>query len=177
MEYTLNFALELKRDGEYIIYPEKFADQPIPISVPEIVTILEKFIKQSFQLAGIVEKPESQKVQSADDLSAEKVQGEVKAGNENLISQSPLKGLSGQAYYCQFKDLDQPKIKEITSDLSNYLQESISKINSNNFLVDETGDLVSAIKQVMEIRNYLAIYLKKPPNKTYKNGYFFIMQI
>ena len=177
MNYTLNFALNLKKEGEHIVYDKENFIQEARISVPDIVSILEKFLQPPFQSVGIVDKPESQKVQSADGFSREKVQGEVKASNENLISQLPLQGLSGQAYYCQIKDLDKAKIKEITSDLSNYLQESISKLNSDNFLADETGNVASGIKQVMEIRNYLALHLKKPDNKKYKKGYLFIMQI
>ncbi|MCT7959375.1 hypothetical protein NG791_01545 [Laspinema sp. D1] len=177
MKYTLNFALELKKDGEYIIYPDKWAGQPIPISNSEIIAILENFIKPSFPIAGIIEKPESPKIQSADAISDEKVQGEVQTVNENLSPQSPLKGLSGQAYYFQIKDLDDQKIQKITIDLSKYLKNCASKINSKNFFLDETTDLILGIKEVLEIRTYLAFFAKKPPNEICKNGYFFIMQI
>lgn len=178
MTYTLNFALNLNKEGEYIIYdPEQFADKPIPISVPEIITILDGFIEQSCQKAGILDNPGSQKVQSDDDLSEEKVQGAVQAVHESLIPQSPLRGLSGQAYYCQVKDLDPTQIKGITSDLSTYLQETISKLNSDNFLADETSFLLSGIKEAIDIRNYLVIYVNNPQKKIYKNGYLFIMSI
>jgi hypothetical protein len=178
MTYTLNFALNLNIEGENIIYdPEQFTDQPIPISVPEIITILERFIEKSFHRAGLLENRRSEKVQIADALSEEKVQDEVKAVNENLIARSPLKGLSGHAYYCQIKELDTQKIKKITSDLINYMHESLSNINSDNFLADETSVLVSALKEVVEIRNYLAMYFKNPPKKMYQNGYFIIILI
>ncbi|MCT7973961.1 hypothetical protein [Laspinema olomoucense] len=176
MTYTLNFALNLNKEGENIIYDsEQFADQPIQISVPQIITILERFIGKPFHRAGLIENRKSEKVQIKDAFSEKKVQDEVKAINENLIAKSSLKGLSGQAYYCQIKELDTQKINEITSDLSNYLQESISSINSENFLADETSVLISALKEVVEIRNYLARYFKKAPNKMYRNGYFVII--
>lgn len=66
MSYTLNFSRKLKKDGDEIIYdPEVFDEQPIRISVPDVVEIFEEFLK-TFEKAGLVEQSSQKDVQSED---------------------------------------------------------------------------------------------------------------
>ncbi|MCT7957859.1 hypothetical protein [Laspinema palackyanum] len=175
MKYTLNFALHLKKEGEYIVYDrESFAEKPIGISVPDIVTIFEKLI-QSFETTGLLEQllPE---VQDANPDQEERVQGEVKELDRQSSQKSHIKSLSGQVYYCQSQKLkDSQAFHEFTKDLVQYLNSCLSKINADNFLKEDTSNLVSGIKEVFELRNYLIIYIRTS-KKQYKEGYLYVME-
>ncbi|WP_254565009.1 hypothetical protein [Oscillatoria sp. HE19RPO] len=176
MTYTLNFALKLKKEGEYIVYDkESFTQGAILISVPELVTIFEKFIQQSFETTGLLEQPLPE-VQDANPDQEEKVQGEVKELERQSSQKSPIKSLSGQVYYCQSQKLkDSQSFQEFTNDLVQYINSSLSKINADNFLKYDTNNLVSGIKEVFDLKNYLIVYIMTS-KKQYKEGYLYVME-
>lgn len=177
MTYLLNFALKLKKKGEHIVYDqESFTQQAIGISVPDIVTIFDKFIQQSFETSGLVEQPPS-KVQDANPHQEEKVQGKATVFEDKSRQKLPIQSLSGQIYYCQTKKLkDTEAFQKLKNDLTEYLHKSISIISSDNLLKEETNIFISGIKEVLEVRDYLVTYTTASSMKQYQEGYLYVMK-
>lgn len=178
MKYTLNFSLGLKKEGSHIVYdPEKFAGKPVEISVPDVVKILESFI-QSFEQVGIVEQTLPKSIQSQEkekngtDNSSDKQISEQKS----LAKFPDLKSLAGKAYICKSKELDETVLNQFCTELTEYLQVCCSNFSPKNFLSEENGLYVSGLKEVLELRNYLARYTSSN-KKNYQNGYLYIMAV
>ena len=177
MKYTLNFALKLEeKDDSLIVYdPKEFAEKPISISVPEVVTILEHFIKKSFKEVGILEKASNISSQGKEKNGTDKVNAQEQLSKQKSITKFPdLKGLSGRAYIRKSKELNETTLNEFCTELTNYLQKCCLKISQNNFLSEEIGSDISGLREVLELRNYLANYTRSN-KEAYQNGYLYIM--
>ncbi|WP_416666786.1 hypothetical protein [Egbenema bharatensis] len=176
MKYTLNFSLKLDRDDHHCIVYDKggFTENPIAISIPEIVKALEHFITV-FEEVGVVEEPSSKN----DSAHTKKKANEGDIGQKESVDSmqtaksTVLKGISGKAYICQSKELNEEALARICSDLTSYFQECYSKISTENFLSDDNNSYISGIREVLEIRNYLAKYTRSK-KKSYQNGYLYI---
>ncbi|MCT7994079.1 hypothetical protein [Laspinema olomoucense] len=177
MTYNLNFAIKFKKEGEYIVYDrDSFTQGAIRISVPDIVTIFDKFIQQSFETTGLLDQPPS-KVKDANLHQEEKVQGKVTVFEEQSVPKTTIQSLSGEVYYCQTKKIkDTIAFQEFKNDLAEYLHKSLSRINSDNLLKEETNVFISGIKEVLEVRNYLVTYTTNSSKKQYKEGYLYVMK-
>lgn len=173
MKYTLNFALKLEQDNSSIVYnSEGFTEKPIPISVPEIVTIFEHFI-ETFDEVGIIEKPNT-KIPIRGENKGTKVDHKEKLSDSKSVTlDPPLKGLSGKAYICKSKELDEAILEKFYTDLIEYFQICCSKISPDNFLSEEINSDISGLREVIELRNYLAKYTKSKQKK-YQDGYLYI---
>lgn len=184
MAYILDFLLEVKRDenNPKLIYydPEKFAGDKIRVSLPDVVKVFEPFIK-SFETVGVVEKapPKSDRSpkKKGSDAPGDGEQPEKKA----TATPSPLMPVSGEAYICQSKELDEAALKQLCVGLVEYLRDCCSKFSGETFLSQETGVseetnvCVSGIQQVIELRNYLTKYTNSE-NKMYKKGYLYVIK-
>lgn len=177
MTYTLNFSLEINKQGSYIIYdPDKFAEKPIAISVPNVVKIFESFIK-SFEEVGILEDTSSKSIQSQAENSTDHRDDQKQLSEQKSITTSPtLKGLSGKAYICKSKELDKTVLSQFCTELTQYLQICCSKFSPEKFLSEENNLYVSGLREVLELRNYLAKYTKSN-KKIYQNGYLYVMVV
>lgn len=176
MKYTLNFSLKLDRDDHHCIVYDKggFTENPIAISIPEIVKALEHFIKV-FEEVGVIEEPSSKngsahtkKKANEGDIAQEESVDSMQTTKSNV-----LKGISGKAYIRQSKELNEKALEKICSDLTSYFQECCSKISTGNFLSDDKNLYISGIKEAIEIRNYLAKYTGSK-KESYQNGYLYI---
>lgn len=152
MKYTLSFSLKLERSGSLVIYNSKtFAEKPIIISIPEIVKLVECFI-ENFEEVGITEKLDKGITKKLDNL----------------------KGLSGTAYICESKELDQDILDKFCVKLTEYLQKCCSNISKHGLLSEQINLDISGLAEVIEIRNYLAKYTNSD-KKSYEDGYLYIM--
>ena len=159
MKYTLNFSLKLEKRDSYIVYnPEAFAETPISISVPDVVKIFEHFIK-TFEEVGITEQPANNTIPS----------------EEKTKDTTALTGLSATAYICQVQQLNKTALTKFCTELTEYLQKCCSEI-SKSFLSEEVNVSISGLREVIEIRNYLAKFTKSE-KKAYQNGYLYIMVV
>lgn len=177
MKYTLNFSVELTKEGSHILYdPEKFADTPMAISVPDVVKIVESFIK-SFEEVGIIEKALPKSIQNQEKNGIDNSSEREQLSEQNSINISPaLRSLSGKAYICKSKELNETVLNQFCTQLTEYLQMCCSKFSPDTFLSEENGLYVSGLKEVLELRNYLAKYTRSH-KKNYQNGYLYIMVI
>lgn len=178
MKYTINFSLKLKKEGSYIVYDtEKFAEKPIEISVPDVVKILESFIK-SFEQVGILEQASPKSIQSQE----KEKNGTDTPGDRQLSEQKPittstdLKGLSGKAYICKSKELDETVLNQFCTELTEYIKMCCLNFSPENLLSEQNGLYVSGLREVLELRNYLARYTRSN-KKNYQNGYLYIMAV
>lgn len=159
MKYTLNFSLTLEKRHSYIVYnPEAFAETPISISVPDVVKIFEHFIK-TFELLGITEQPANNTIPT----------------EEKTKDTTALTGLSAKAYICQVQQLNETALTKFCTELTEYLQKCCSEI-SRSFLSEEVNLSISGLREVIELRNYLARYTKSK-KKAYQNGFLYIMVV
>lgn len=178
MKYILNFSLGLTKEGSHIIYePEKFSEKPIAISVPDVVEIFKSFI-QSFEEVGIIDKASPPSIQSKDKKDTDNPSNQEQLSEQKLITtSSALKGLSGQAYICKSKELDETALNQFCIQLTEYLQICCSKFSSpESFLSEENNLYVSGLREVFELRNYLARYTRSH-KKSYQNGYLYVMVV
>lgn len=159
MTYTLNFSLTLEKHHSYIVYNrEAFAETPISISVPDVVKIFEHFIK-TFEEVGITEQPANNTTPS----------------EEKTKDTTALTGLSAKAYICQVQQLNETALTKFCTELTEYLQKCCSEI-SKSFLSEEVNLSISGLREVIELRNYLAKFTQSK-KKAYKNGYLYIMVV
>nr|MDZ8016347.1 hypothetical protein [Nostoc sp. ZfuVER08] len=175
MEYTLNFSLKLDRHDRCIVYDkEGFTENPIALSVPEVVKALDHFV-ESFEEVGILEKP----LNKRESTSTKKKTNEGNLAQEQSIYSIPttkstaLKGISGKAYICQSKELNEEVLDKVCTELTRYFQECCSQISTKNFLSEDNDVYVSGLREVLEVRNYLAKYTRSK-KKIYQNGYLYI---
>lgn len=177
MTYYLNFALGLTKEGSHIVYdPEKFADKPIEISVPDVVKIIESFIK-SFEEVGIIEKASAKSIQIQEKNCNDNFSEQEQLSEQKSITTSPaLKGLSGRVYICKSKELDQTVLNEFCTQLTEYLQICCSNFSPDTFVSEENNLYVSALREVLELRNYLTLYTRSN-KKNYQNGYLYVMVV
>jgi len=160
MKYTLNFSLTLEKRNSYIVYnPEAFAETPISISVPDVVKIFEHFINTFEPPVGITEQPATNTI----------------PGEEKTKDTTALIGLSAEAYICQVQQLNKTDLTKFCTELTEYLQKCCSEI-SKSFLSEEVNVSISGLREVIEIRNYLAKFTKSE-KKAYQNGYLYIMVV
>lgn len=177
MKYNLNFSSNLKRHEQCVIYNEKeFTEKPIQISVPEIVKLVEHFL-ETFEEVAITEQ-----LTSHSTLNGEKSKEESPAQEDSLADSKPaikptgLRGIAAKAYICRSKDLDKKALEQFCSDLTRYFQAGCSQISSENFLSEEVSIYIAGLREVLEIRNYLAKYTKSK-KKNYQNGYLYIVSL
>ncbi|MGB8686645.1 MAG: hypothetical protein WCD53_04820 [Microcoleus sp.] len=157
MKYTLNFSLKLEMLNSCIVYnPEAFAETPISISVPDVVKIFEHFIK-TFKEFGITEQPANNTIPS----------------EEKTKDTTAVTGLSAKAYICHVPELDDTVLTKFCTELTEYLQKCCSEI-SKDFLSEKVNVSISGLREVIELRNYLARYTQSE-KKAYQNGYLYIM--
>lgn len=157
MKYTLNFSWELEKHNSCITYnPEAFDERPILISVPDVVKIFNHFI-ETFEEVGISEQPANKTIPS----------------EEKTKDTTTLTGLSARAYICQVQKLNETVLTKFCTELTEYFQMCCSEI-SKSFLSEEVNLSISGLREVIEIRNYLAKYTKSK-KKAYQNGYLYIM--
>ncbi|MGL4379282.1 MAG: hypothetical protein ACRCT1_22785 [Microcoleaceae cyanobacterium] len=177
MKYLLYFSLELKKEGSDIVYDqEKFAEEPIAISVPDVVSIFESFIA-SFEEVGIFEKSSPTTIQNREKNATDHADvREPLSEQKSINTSSTLKGLSGKAYICQSKELDEKILHEFCTRLTEYLQICCSQFSPDTFLLPENGLYISGMREVIELRNYLAKYTRSS-KKIYQQGYLYIMVI
>jgi len=179
MSYTLNFSRKLKKDGAEVIYdPKEFDDQPIRIKVPDVVKLFQEFIK-NFEKAGLVDQSSQKDVQSDETKIDENVNvGNVVAGETKspATTTGGLKALSGEVYYCQVKELNPEAMTQFCTGLTEYMKKSFFNMTPENFLSEDTHGLVSGIKEVLEVRNYLVRYTQSH-KKSIQNGYLYVMRI
>jgi len=174
MNYTLNFSLKLEKHDSCIIYsPEEFADQPISISVPDVVELLEIFLN-SFEEAGIVENISDKNLQGEEEKGTDDIDYEGALSKQKSVSSTNLKGLSGKAFVRKSKDLDEIALDKFCSALTEYMRTGCSELSPENFLSEENNLYFSGLMEVLELRNYLARYTK---NRKRANGYLYIMAI
>lgn len=152
MKYNLSFSLDLKQDEQAnVIYdPESFIENPISISVPDIISSFEDFI-QSFDHVGLVEQNPSNSLRK-------------------------LQGLSGDVYFCRAKELDKTALEKLCEDLVHYFKKFNLSLSSEKFLDSEVSPQFSGLQEVIALRNYLARYAKSA-KKMYKNGYVYVTPI
>lgn len=156
MIYTLNFLLKLERQGSSIIYnSEEFAEKPISISVPDVVKILGHWI-EGFEEVGIIEMSQRD--------------------TEFSKEASLLVGLSAKAYIHKSQNLNDAKLSHLCVEITEYLQNCCSVISSENILSEEVGLYISGLREIIELRNYLARYINSR-KKMYQNGYVYIMSV
>lgn len=172
MKYTLNFLLKLERDDSFIVYEqESFAESPIMISVPSVVKILEHFMEK-FETVGIVDKSKIKVESNSKDISANNEQNTSTLGV--AIQPHSLVGLSGEAYICESKKIDKDILSQFCNELTKYLHECCSHISTESFLSTEVSLDISGLREILEVRNYLAKYVNSN-KKSYQNGYIYIM--
>lgn len=171
MKYTLNFSMKLEKDGSYIVYnPQEFTEQPILISFPDIVSTFERFIAK-FEEVGIVDNLPIQKAQNDKKNRRDKVRSQKQLPEQKSINKSiTLKGLSGRAYICKSKDLDENVLNQFCSELTDYIHKFGSELSSKTFLSKEIS--FSGLREVIELRSYLVKYTK---DKQIANGYLYVM--
>ena len=148
MTYKINFALHLEKDNSNIIYDSKsFEEQPISITTPIVVEIIEEFIK-GFENVGIVEK---------------------KQGGNNLQS------FSGEALICKVQELNSKHLDKVNKDIAEKLSTCLSEITEENLYSEELTVPFSEVKELIELRNYLLRYVitKK---KSFQKGYMVMMR-
>jgi len=160
MKYTLNFSLKLQKNNSFIVYnPEAFAEKtPISISVPDVVKIFDHFI-ETFEKVGITEQSANKTIPS----------------EEKTKDTTALTGLSATAYICQVQQLNQTALTKFCTELTEYLQKCCSDI-SKSFLSEEVNLSIAGLREIIELRNYLARYTKSK-KKAYQNGYLYIMVV
>jgi hypothetical protein len=177
MSYTLNFSLKLKRDGLHIIYDsESFAENPISVSVPDVVKILEIFI-ENFEEVGIVDKISTKTTKSNKKMDNDKNSNLENASQKlTVVNTQSLKSLSGKVYICKSKELDQTVLDQFSTELTKYIQDNCLKLSPKNFLTKESNLFFSGLSEVLELHNYLTRYTKSR-KKIYQNGYIYIMPV
>lgn len=180
MAYILDFLQEVKSakkdesSSQLIKYdPEKFAGETIRVSVPEVVKIFEPFI-ESFEEVGLVEKASPKSDSSPKKKGSDRPGDGEQAEEKAIPTSSPLMPVSGKAYICQSKKLDEAALKQLCVGLVEYLRDCCSKFSPETFLLEETGVCVSGMQQVLELRNYLTRYTNSK-NKMYKEGYLYVI--
>jgi hypothetical protein len=167
MKYLLYFALDISWQGSCIVYdPQQFTEKPISLSVPDLVEIFTNFT-QKFREVGIVEKQKENKI-----LIKEKGD-EHPIAPELFDSSNNLQVISGRAHICKLETLKSEDLELFYDKLVKYLQKCCLKISTKNFLSKETSLCFAGLREVMEIRNYLAQYTKSK-RKMFKNGYLYI---
>ncbi|WP_175551192.1 hypothetical protein [Spirulina major] len=146
----LSFSINLQKDDqENVIYdPESLLENPISISVPDLITSFEEFI-QSFKMMGLVE-------QNPDNAT------------------NYLRGLSGEVYICQAKDLDQTALEKLCEDLVRYLKKFNLSLSSEKLLDNDISPQFSGLQEIIALRNYLTQYVKSA-KKIYRDGYVYVM--
>ena len=170
MKYTLNFILKLKHDGSSIIYdPKAFLEQPLAISVSEIIEMVQRFT-QEFEEVGIVED------NAVEPNASKATNDEKKSVQTSSKSSIALKGLSGRTYIRQSKKLDDEVLKQLCADIAEYLKTQCEKLTGENLLSPEIGILFSGIIEATEVRNYLSQYTRSS-KKNFQNGYLYIMPL
>jgi hypothetical protein len=165
MKYLLYFSLSINRQGSCIIFdPAQFTEQPISLSIPELIKIFTDWIGK-FEEVGIIESPKDDK----------KIYKNNKQHlSSNLTdSHKSLKGISGKAYVCKLETLKSEDLELFCDELARYWQECCSKISLENFLVEENNLYLAGLREVIEIRNYIVKYIKSK-QKIIKNGYIYI---
>lgn len=176
MKYTLNFSLKPDLQDQLIVYDEGgFTEQPIIISVPAVVEILDHFIKfNSFNQVGVVEKSlnKPKSVSSKKKIDKDDASKELSIDSISITQPTTLKLICTKAYVCQTKQLDKEALAQICAELTKYLQECCSRI-SDDFLSDDNNLHISGLREVLEVRNYLAKYTKSE-KKHYQDGYLYI---
>jgi hypothetical protein len=177
MKYNLNFSSNLKWHEQCVIYDEKeFTEKPIQISVPDIVKLVEHFL-EAFKEVAITEQ-----LTSHSTLNEEKPREENPAQENSLTDSKPtikltaLREVAAKAYICKSKDLDKEALEQFCSDLTKYFQAGCSQISSENLLSEEVNLYIAGLREVLEIRNYLAKYTKSK-KKNYQNGYLYIVSL
>jgi hypothetical protein len=151
MKYTLNFSLGLDRQDAYVIYnSERFTESPILISIPEIVDSFEHFLR-AFEAVNSVESG---------------------ALNQVAVS-ADLNRFADTAYICQSRALNEAALDRFCADLTNYFQHCCLRVPAEGLLAEETNLYVSGLREVIELRNYLAKYTRSP-KKIYQNGYLYV---
>lgn len=175
MTYYLHFSLKIDRRDSCVVYnPERFAGNPIPISVPDVVKIIENFIQQ-FEKVGIIEEHNNQTISIKN-----KNQKNIASNQENerelssIQAPKPLYGLSGHVYICKLESLQKDKLDLLCTELVEYIKKCSSDISQYHFLSEQVNLDISGLKEVIEIRNYLSMYTQTK-KKQYQNGYFYIM--
>ena len=175
MKYTLNFSLKLDRQEHCVVYnQEEFTESPIAISVPEVVKSFDRFV-ESFEEVGIVEKPSDkhESTSTKEKANENNFAQEQSIDSTQTSKSNPLKAISGKAYICQSKELNEEMLDQICTDLTKYLQECCSQFTNDNFLSEDNNLYISGLREVLEVRNYLARYTRSK-KKTYQKGYLYI---
>lgn len=178
MKYTLNFSLKLERHDSFIVYnSEAFTENPIQISVPDVVKLFEQFI-ETFEEVGIIDQLAIKTIPSEDKPQGTTVADQEKLFDSKSVTRSTaLIGLSGKARICKSKDLDEAVIKQFCTELTKYLQICCSKISDQDkFLSEEINLYISGLREVIELRNYLTKYTRSK-KKAYQNGYLYVSVI
>jgi hypothetical protein len=167
MKYLLYFALKISWQDSCIVYdPQQFTENPISLSVPDLVEIFTDFT-QKFTEVGIIEKQKDKKI-----LSKEKGD-EYPIAPESVDRSNNLQVISGRAYICKLETLKLEDLELFCDKLVKYLRKCCLKISTENFLSEETSLCFAGLREVMEIRNYLAQYTKSK-RKMFKDGYLYI---
>jgi len=174
MKYNLNFSPKIEWRDQCVVYDEKkFTEQPIQISVPGVVELVEPFLK-AFEEVAITDQ-----LTSHPTLNEEKSKENSPAQENSLVDSKPTikptapRAVDAKAYICRSKDLDKKALEQFCSDLARYFQSGCSQISSENLLSEEVNLYISGLREVLEIRNYLARYAKK----NYQNGYLYIVSL
>jgi len=177
MKYNLNFSSNLKWHEQCVIYDEKeFTEKPIQISVPDVVKLVEHFL-EVFEEVAITEQSTSNPT-----FNEEKSKEESRAQEKPLTDSKPaikptaLRAVAAKAYIRKSKDLDKKALEQFCSDLTKYFQACCSQISPDNFLSEHVSLSVAGLREVLEIRNYLASYAKSK-KKNYQNGYLYIVSL
>lgn len=134
--------------------------------------MFEHFIETCDEV-GIIEKPNT-KIPIREENKGTKVAYKQKLSDSKSITlDPPLKELSGKAYICKSKELDEAILEKFCTELTKYFQICCSKISPDNFLSEEINSDISGLREVIELRNYLAKYTKSKQKK-YQDGYLYI---
>lgn len=178
MKYTLNFSLKLDRQDHCVIYDKKgFTDNPILISVPEVVKALDHFV-ESFEEVGIIEASSNKHVSTSTKQKANEgnIAQEQSANSTSATNYNALKGISGRAYICKSKELNEEGLNQICSELIRYFHDCCSQVSTECFLSVDINPYISGLREVIEVRNYLAKYTRSK-KKMYQNGYLYIASL
>jgi hypothetical protein len=179
MKYHLLFALKLKQEESGVIYEsDGFIDRPVPISVPEITTIIKNFVYDFEQVAMVepklVKKHTSKKASNSNDTNSKTANKNEDSKDRLEQNASPLRGVAGKAYICQLKKLNKSSLDRLCLEIASYLKKCISEISPHEILSSELAADFAGIREIVELRNYLSSFVEEKSD-TYQNGYIYII--
>lgn len=181
MKYYLNFVLGLEQEGSNVIYnPGDFEEKPVAISSPEIVKMIENFVS-NFKKVAIVESPTVKKEKKPDIVDIQDSKPEATPDDKNEShkyeddkSAINLRVVSGQAYICQKQNIQESSIEKLCEELVDYLKKCLSQLQKEKILSEELNSEFAGMREALELRNYLARFVKSK-KKIYKSGYIYII--